>query len=457
METRAAHDRPSQPLAALRLWRRVWVLCLAVLAVGAARQPRPAPLVVISIDGLRPDYVLEADRLGLRIPHLRRLLLEGTHATRVVGVLPTVTYPSHTTLMTGVAPARHGILQNHPFDPLERDGGEWYWYAQDIRVPALWDVAAQAGLTTASVDWPVTVGAHITYNIPQYWRTYLPDEPGDRKLARALATPGLLEEAERALGPYPSGYVYDVDADVRRARFSAFLLETKRPQLQLVYFSGLDGAQHEHGPFSAEAFMALEGIDALVGEVRAAAERASEGQALVAVVSDHGFAWMDTELNVNAALRAAGLQRLDANGAPTNWQACAWSAGGSTAVMLRDRKDEVTLRAVGQILHGLAKDPKNHVERILEGEEVRAAGGFPDASFVVGMLPKPGVPGPLVHAYGIHGLLPSNPDMDAAFIMAGPGIAAGRNLGRIDMRDVAPTLAGRLGLVMATADGRDLL
>ena len=77
-----------------------------------------ADLLLVSIDGMRPDYVLEADAHGLQIPHLRRLLAEGAHATGVRGVLPTVTYPSHTTILTGVWPAKHGIYTNTTFDPL---------------------------------------------------------------------------------------------------------------------------------------------------------------------------------------------------------------------------------------------------------------------------------------------------------------------------------------------------
>jgi predicted AlkP superfamily pyrophosphatase or phosphodiesterase len=70
------------------------------------------PVVMISIDGLKPDYVLHADKHGLRIPHLRRFLKEGAFAGGVKGVVPTVTYPSHTTLVTGVSPSRHGISAN---------------------------------------------------------------------------------------------------------------------------------------------------------------------------------------------------------------------------------------------------------------------------------------------------------------------------------------------------------
>ena len=76
---------------------------------------------MISIDGLRPDYVTAADAHGAKIPNLRRFLKEGAFAQGVVGVIPTVTYPSHTTLITGVSPATHGIFANTTFDPLREN------------------------------------------------------------------------------------------------------------------------------------------------------------------------------------------------------------------------------------------------------------------------------------------------------------------------------------------------
>ena len=142
----------------------VW-LALGLLTVAAAAQA-PAPVVLmISIDGLRPDYVTGADKHGLKIPALRRFVTEGAFAEGVEGVIPTVTYPSHTTLITGVWPAKHGILANTIFEPLRTGAAAWYWYAEDIRVPTLWESAARAGWTTASVQWPASVGARVTWNI----------------------------------------------------------------------------------------------------------------------------------------------------------------------------------------------------------------------------------------------------------------------------------------------------
>ena len=139
---------------------------------------------------------------------------QGAHARGVVGVVPTVTYPSHTTLMTGLTPREHGIISNTPFDPLNVNKEGWYWYAEDLKVPTLWDACAKGRLVTSSVDWPVTVGANITFNIVQYWRA---QNDEDRKLIRALSTPGLFNEAETALGAYTEGNDYSSAGDARRA------------------------------------------------------------------------------------------------------------------------------------------------------------------------------------------------------------------------------------------------
>ncbi len=176
------------------------ILGILIVLSASVLQAKDAPgkvLVLISVDGLRPDYVTAADEHGAKVPNLRKMMKEGAYAEGVTGVIATVTYPSHTTLVTGVWPAQHGIWANTTFDPLQKNYQGWYWYAEDIRVPTLWDAARQAGWTTASIQWPVTVGAKITWDIPEVWRAATPE---DAKLVRALTTPGLMAEAAPELG-----------------------------------------------------------------------------------------------------------------------------------------------------------------------------------------------------------------------------------------------------------------
>src|SRR4029077_2187832 len=269
----------------------------AVLLVAAAAQNAPqAPLLLmISIDGLRPDYVTAADAHGAKIPNLRRFLKEGTYAEGVQGVIPTVTYPSHTTLVTGVWPAKHGILANTVVDPLQKNHEGWYWYAEDIRVPTLWDAAAQAGRTTASLQWPVTVGAKITWNIPELWRAGTPE---DAKLIHAVATKGLMEEAAAEIGDYRGGSDTSAEGDEVRGKYAVWILEKKHPRLLLLHLTALDHIEHETGVFSPESLAIMERQDAVIGSVRAAAETVAPGRAVVAVVSDHGFVNYDQQLNL---------------------------------------------------------------------------------------------------------------------------------------------------------------
>lgn len=426
-------------------------------------EPR-TPVLMISIDGMHPSYVLEADRLGLRIPNLRRLLSTGTHASGVQGVVPTVTYPSHTTLVTGVSPARHGVTANTTFDPLGKNAAGWYWYAEDVKVPTLWDAATAARMTTANVHWPVTVGANITWNIPQVWRT---GEQDDRKLVRALTTPGVLEPLEKALHePYADGNDETIEGDKRRARFAAQLLRDKHPALTLAYFTALDHVEHASGPYSKAALETLEQIDALAGELFRAAWKEYGGKMAVVVVSDHGFLPVARQVNLSIALRRAGLLTFvsEDSAKPVDWKAAVWASGGSAGIVLRDDKDKAARDKVGALLRTLAADTANGIANVIDASELHDRGGFSSAAFMVnlreGFTMGTNVKGPLVSMAvirGMHGFLPDDHRLDASFFIAGPGIAHGRDLGRIDQRDVAPTVARLLGLALPMAEGRDVL
>lgn len=211
--------------------------------VAPAAHAQHTPVLLVSVDGLRPDYLLQADRYGLKIPHLRHMLAEGAHTTGVHGVLPThLSQPRHAGHRSL---ARHGICANTTFDPEGPNYEGWYWYAADLQVPTLWDEARNAGLTTANMQWPVTAGAAIDFNVPQYWRAGTAD---DHKLLRLLSTPGLLELLERDTEPLTDGADESIDGDQRRAKAAVRLLELKRPGFMTVYLASLDNVEHEHGP-----------------------------------------------------------------------------------------------------------------------------------------------------------------------------------------------------------------
>jgi predicted AlkP superfamily pyrophosphatase or phosphodiesterase len=433
----------------------------AAAATTQARAPeRAAMTVLISIDGLKPEAVLEAQQHGLRLPNLRAFLADGAYATAVRGVLPTLTYPSHMTLLTGASPATHGIYANTTFDPLMRNEHGWYWYAEDVSAETLWEAAARAHLRTANVYWPTSVGARITYNLPQIWRAGTVD---DLKLQRALGTPGLEQElgasAGKSLGRYPGGMEETIAEDEIRAQYAVRLIEAKHPDFATLYFTGLDTEQHRSGPFSAASNAVLERIDAIIGTLRSAIEKAAGGAATIGIVSDHGFAAVEHDVNLYSAFVAAGFLTLDDAHQVTSWSAAPWPAGGSAAIMLANPEDADLRARVGELLQRLASDPNNGIERIWTHEQIVEARGFPQAAFLVAFrqgyefgssFDPPLVSGP--SNLGMHGYPPDRREMRSSFFVIGPGVRAARSLGEIDMRRIAPTIAMLLHVRLADAE-----
>ena len=430
--------------------------CVMLLAITSFAQSRNVPVVLISIDGLKPDYITEADKHNLKIPNLRKMLAEGSHAKAVTGILPTVTYPSHTTMLTGVAPNKHGIIYNSPFDPFGKNQSGWMWYAEDIKSLTLWEAVNKAGEISSSVDWPVSIGAPIKYNIVQIWRASTED---DHKLLRALSTPGLLDESEKVLGQYPFGYNYTVPSDTQRAAFNAWMIENKKPRFHTTYFSVLDEVQHAKGPYTKEAYETIEALDGLIGKVWQAAIKANKN-AVVCVVSDHGFARYDKAVHINSALREAGLIELDSQGKLKSWKAIVW---GSGAIMLNDPNDLAAKNKTGEVLKKLAADPANGIAKVIDNDEAKKMGGFADAAFVVFVKPGFNIGGSFTgdilrdtKVGGTHGLWRDLPEMDSSFFIAGAGVPKGKVFDRIDMRDIAPTLAGFIGVKLPNAEGKNL-
>jgi predicted AlkP superfamily pyrophosphatase or phosphodiesterase len=433
---------------------RLLLLLAAAFAISTASlaaQQAP-PLVLISIDGMKPEYVTHADEHNLKIPVLRLFLTQGTYAQGVVGVIPTVTYPSHTTMVTGVWPAEHGVYDNTVFDPLGEHPNTWYWDFSDIKVPTLYTAADAAGIKTANVGWPVTINAPIDYNIAEGTQSEHMDKPASSPYHPA----DILDQ----IGIHPAPRT---DQDVTKTAEAVAILQKFHPGLLLVHLTDLDHQEHEHSPFSPEANATLEIIDGQIGQIEQAA-LAVDPHTRIVIVSDHGFLRVDHRTNLNVLLAHAGLIELGTPAAgkkkPSvlSWQAEAWAAGGSNAIILQHPDDPALVEKVRTVLERAKADPNNGIETILTHDQIVARGGFPNATFLVdykdGYDPGGALSGAVVEdapSTGMHGYLPSRPAMRSAFFISGYGIAKGRNLGVIDMRQIAPTLAGVLNIQLTDA------
>ena len=434
---------------------RALLFALLFMAVPASAHP----VLMISIDGLRSKDVTDAPARGMKLPNLRKLMTDGAWADGVRDMLPSVTYPNHTTLVTGVAPALHGIAGNLTFDPLGRNMEGWYWYAEDVKVPSLFDMVHAGGGKTLAFCWPATAGSlSITDNIPEYWRSYSPE---DVKVVRAVSTPGLAERINKIPGTtFAATLGITLESDVARAKAAAAIMAADHPQFSAVHLSSLDETEHHYGPDTPQARANLEALDTIVGDLVAAARQA-QPDIVVALVSDHGFAAISQDVNLVTAFVEAGLVTLD-KGKVKDWQAMPWYQAGSDIIVLKDRNDAAVKEKVAALLKTLAADMKNGIAGVMDRAEIAKQGGAKEADFWVSFAPgfKAGkaLTGSLISPSvdkGTHGYFPDWNAMRSTFLIAGPDVPK-KALGEIDMRDIAPTVAKILGVSLPRATGKPL-
>lgn len=407
---------------------------------------QPSRLVVLSVDGMRPDFYRQPTAFRLKIPNLLSLVGAGASADVVESVYPTTTYPAHATLVTGVPPRVHGIYSHlASLDPTEK-ARPWCWFARAVRVPTLWDVVRATGRKTAAISWPVSAGGSIDYNIPEIWDPAAPDPHRDFETVARHSTPGLFAEVLKLLQPI----LPHATPDRLRGEAALYLWKRHRPDLLLVHFVYYDQLAHRFGPTAPEALAAIEKVDEEIGRVREAL--AVGDPVTLVIVSDHGFMPVEKEAAPLAILAEEGLFGRDTDGAPKLNRLGAIHAGGSFAVYWLEEptaEDQRSLRRAVQRLRETGA-----VEEILDRERLQALAADPDAELMLDAAPgfyfsdrfESPVARESVKDRGTHGHLPTRAGLEGSLIMAGPGIAAGKNLGLISLMQVASTVARLLGL-----------
>jgi len=433
------------------------VSCLP--SVQAAEIPAKDRIVVlISLDGL-PAFVMEDPRLP--VPTLRRLAREGAVAKRMTVSNPSVTWPVHTSMVTGVPGARHSVLYN---GLLIRQGPKspprvepYHDKTELVRAPTVYDLAHQAGLTTAQVDWVAIENAPtITWQFHEW-----PNPNGP--IEREMITAGLLTAQE--VQEFTKSNVTWRDQMWTQA--AVHILKQHRPNLLLFHVLNLDSVHHRYGARNLASSTGIAFADQRVRDILDAVENAGlKDRTTLVVVSDHGFKSVTRSVRPNVALREHGL--LKAQGGKIECDAYVIPEGGTAMVYVTDPANRA--RLVPQLI-GIFRNLEG-VERVIEPRDY-AGLGFPDPAINPQMsdlvlAAKTGYA--FAGAYdgnavvelapgaspGSHGYLATDPDMDAILLAWGYGIRPGVTLERIQNVDVAPTVAALLGLKMKGVVGREL-
>lgn len=433
---------------------------LSVLAVAFSLNAfaQDSHVILISIDGLRPEFYKDPT---WSMVNLRQGMKTGAYSDGVTGVFPSVTYPSHTTMITGVKPLKHGIYYNTPSEPLEVTE-KWMWEYNTIKVPTIFSVAKEKGLKTASVFWPVSVGSPASYNIPEYW--YLPEtKGGPRNMTKALSEnafpKGLYEEIEQNATGKLEEIDFDSDylsIDDNMSRISGYLIRKYKPSFLAVHLVAVDHFEHEQGRDGDKVRSSLAGVDRGIKAIIEATEKAGiKDKTTFIITGDHGFVDIHTAIAPNIMLAQAGL--YDPNN-KANWKAYFHSAGGSAFLQLKDKNDTKTLEKVKQLLEKLPANQKTLFE-VKDRAALDAVGSDPNV--LLAIAPKQGVTvsgaatGEFLRAAsgGTHGFFPDFKEIQTGFVAFGKGIKQGAVVPEMVLQDIAPLIAKLLKLDFPSADG----
>ena len=380
-----------------------------------APQHRNKPyLILVSLDGFRADYL---DRFTL--PNLARVMARGARAKWMNPVFPTLTFPNHYSLVTGLHPEHHGIVGNSFYDPARRK--KYVMHEEDAvrdaswyRGEPIWVTAELQGMVAACFFWPGSEAA-IKGVRPTFWMKY--DEDVSNR------------------------------ARVRRVVEWLTLPAERRPHVITLYFSELDTASHRNRMESRDIEKAARSLDSTIGALLSGIDALPIGrQVNLLITSDHGMVETGSANTVvlDSLVSLSGVEQTF-DGAVTNLHVSGGDIRRATTL-----RDEINQR----LQHGRAYLRQELPERFQYRDDPRAG----DVIVVMEegwLLRRRGVRSWRPGRWGMHGWDPALPSMRAIFLALGPDVRAGTVIDAVDNVDVYPFMTELLGLQPAAAiDGR---
>lgn len=422
----------------------------------------PKHLLVVSFDAIsKKDF--EAIK---NLPNFSKFLETASFSKDVKSINPTLTYPCHTSIITGTYPIKHGISMNTKIQPNRLDSPDWYWYRKDIKVDTLYDIARKKGLTVSAQLWPVTAGAKINYHFPEIFsnRGWKP------QLFVSLWNGSFKYQIElvKKYGHLLDGHEQpNLDNFVQKGLLHT--IKKYKPNLMLVHFTDTDSTRHYFGYDSQQAEDSLKRHDKRLGEIiQTLKDENIYEDTTIILLGDHGHIPTDKVLSINKKFELEGLL-TSKNGKIISHKVITKSTDGSAYIYVKDASIKDRVRYILEQL----QETTGAINKIYEKEDIIHLKMQTEADFMVDAndgfyfndrLEKQVVTniemenGRVKKGYLLssHGYLNNHKDYETLFMISGKGIKKGFEIGDMSLVDEAPTMAKILDLKMQNVDGRIL-
>lgn len=419
----------------------------------------PKRVMVISFDAVGRE---DLDFLKT-LPHFGRFLEGAALCDHVRSVYPSLTYPAHTSIVTGRMPKNHGVINNTRLQP-GRDNPDWTAQRRFVQSTTLYDEAIRKGWKAAALLWPVVARSRIQHYVPEVmvtrrWQNQILVNATNGPIAYQL-------DLNRRFGHLRDGIRQPALDDFVQA-CALYTIRKYNPDLFLLHLADVDTNRHIYGVHHPKVTAALRRHDDRLGEIMTALSETGEmDDTTVIILGDHYQKDAQHVVYLNETLRKEGLLEYK-KGRIGRWQAVAKTCDGSCYIYLRGggQAQESVKRRVRALFEKLAGQPEYGIARVFSQEEAAGLGADPSCFLMLEaregycFLDECGrefgeVKEEKRHKVrGVHGYLPQGEDYQTFFAAAGCGIRPGQIGREIALWDEGVTLAELMGLDLGAADG----
>ena len=414
------------------------------------------------------DALCSSDLEYMRtLPNFSSIIDRGSYVKHLLPVHPALTYCCHTSILTSCYVDRHGIHNNDNYKRGCKKGDVWFGMKEEVKVPTLLDYAREAGMTTASIAWPVSAGADYTYNWPMIVPYHYEGDHPEDYLKNGNATQNLLDAYFWKYGRYQKGP--DNSLDLLTMSVAPDLIrDFGQPDVMLVKMCDLDTVRHTYGVYDPHTKIQLKKHDEEFGVILESVRRYGDfDDTDFVIMGDHGQTNITDILNINRLFERDGLLKTDEDHNLVDCKCFAHSGALSCFIELKDPDDKETEAEVRAYLEKLKDDPKIRLAYVLDKQEMKEryhlAGPFDfviesanSISFSDNLKAKEiwasVEPGDHVLGKATHGSCPEREE-NTLFIAAGPDVRQNVVYERRSMVDEAVTMARMIGLEMKDTDG----
>ncbi len=417
-------------------------------------------LIILSLDAVG------SEDLGFlkTLPNFKLLFENAAVCEKVESVYPSITYPAHTSIITGKKPVNHGVVNNTLIQP-GREKPDWMWQRKYVKGTTLYDEAMKKGYKTAALLWPVTAKSKIHYNLPEV----LANRPWQNQVIVSALNGTMFYELalQKRFGHLRDG-VRQPALDNFVHQSALYTIETYRPDMMLIHYTDVDTNRHIYGVHHEKVIQALRRHDERLGEIIHALEKTGDMEKTTLVVlGDHYQKDVERVVYWNYLLLEQGFLKTKGKKI-VDYQFLAKNCDGSCYIYANARKkpDKETYEKLTALLEKCKKEEIYGIERIFTGREAGKKGA--DKSCVYLIEAKQGVyyldefevltakvkDVKKGRMKGTHGYLPDGEGYQTFFLAKGYGIKEGARVPHMCLWDEGVTLAKLLGVNLGKVDGR---